>query len=244
MLPHVQHFAISNLSKCQIWLAFPFVSKIASSSGSVKKVGVEELKQLAGDSWYLWLNVKPSSDLMRKTCTDIGFIREYRYACSFVFAFCGLSWKLQLQVVYSWDLNSESFSLFYEGQIYLFIMSSHVIGVLKLLKLGFGYYFLKGFSFVWLSLLLLLTFARLLLWLVLWCCTVTCLFRFMTTVYIDKTSGCTYNSIYHTKKKFKRKLFFSQKYFLRKLFCFLYLVEYCRLWKPQFISFSHALWCK
>ena len=104
-------------------------------------------------------------------------IREYRYACSFVFAFWGLSWKLQLQLVYSWDLNSESsFSLCYRCQIYLFILSSHVIGVLKLLRLGFRYYFLKGFSFVWLSSLLLLTFTLLFLWLVLWCSTVCLVF--------------------------------------------------------------------
>ena len=245
MLPHVHHFAISNLSKCQIWLAFPFVSKIASSSGSVKKVGVEELKQLAGDSWYLWLNVKPSSDLMRKTCTDIGFDSGIQICLQF--CFCFLRIVMKIAAASGILLRSQQwifFQFILQGSNLSFIMSSHVIGVLKLLRLGFGYYFLKGFSFVWLSLLLLLTFARLLLWLVLWCCTVTCLFRFMTTVYIDKTSGCTYNSIYHTKKKFKRKLFFSQKYFLRKLFCFLYLVEYCRLWKPQFISFSHALWCK
>ena len=94
VLPHVQHFAISNLSKCQIWLAFPFVSKIASSSGSVKKVGVEELKQLAGDSWYLWLNVKPSSDLMRKTCTDIGFDSGIQICLQFCFYFLRIVMKI------------------------------------------------------------------------------------------------------------------------------------------------------
>ena len=94
MLPHVQHFAISNLSKCQIWLAFPFVSKIASSSGSVKKVGVEELKQLAGDCWYLWLNVKPSSDLMRKTCTDIGFDSGIQICLQSCFCFLRIVMKV------------------------------------------------------------------------------------------------------------------------------------------------------
>ena len=97
VLPHVQHFAnflTSNLSKCQIWFAFPFVSKIASLSGSVKKVGVEELKQLAGDCWYLWLNVKPSSDLMRKTSTNIGFDSRIQICLQFCFCFLRIVMKV------------------------------------------------------------------------------------------------------------------------------------------------------
>ena len=139
--------------------------------------------------------------------------------------------------MYSWDLNSESsFSLFYKGQIYLFIMSSHVIGVLKLLRLGFGYYFLKGFSFVRLSTLLLLTFTRLLLWLVLWCCTV-CLVLWQQFPLIKLLDGPTTAST-TPKRSLKEKFSFPRNISYRNFFAFCIWLNIADWWKLQLSEFT------